>query len=208
MDVSDIARLPAAQSSLLAPTDQSLRVACYCEENVWRLTYRHLSKDTRDDPHTHYYVAFVTNPNQCVPMFQQVASSDPDHPCYWDYHVILFQKTLTGTIVLDMDSRLPYACSLKEYVEGTFPSCDQWRSRFLPYFRVVPAQEYLKNFSSDRRHMYNQETKEWSATPPDYACITNHNHRQHNLSQYLDLKAADDWLGHVLSLEELQRYFG
>ena len=36
---------------------------------------------------------------------------------------------------------------------------------------VVEAETYLRHFSSDRSHMYNDKTGEWNATPPPYDCI-------------------------------------
>jgi hypothetical protein len=140
-------QVPAAKTALDAPTDQSLRVPCYCEENIWRLTYRRIhgiigSSEQQERSHQ-YHVAFVSNPNKCVPMFQQLAVSNPKKPCFWDYHVILFctkQKgSSTTTSVLDMDSHLPYPCALPEYLSHVFPSEICWPDEYeyAPFFRYV-----------------------------------------------------------------------
>ena len=129
---------PAAKTALEAHSDQDLRVPCYCEENVWRLAYRRLH--FRDDQNLHYYVLFISNPNKCVPMFQQLAAKDRRTPVFWDYHVILLEthhadKTNRQARVLDIDSHLPYECALPEYVRQTFPDCQESTKEFAPMFR-------------------------------------------------------------------------
>jgi hypothetical protein len=155
MDHHILASTPAAKTALEAPTDQSLRVPCYCEENVWRLAYRKLHKtnnDDDDDDDNQYHVVFVTNPQKCVPMFQQLAAKNPLKPCFWDYHVVLFgtttssspspssrddnSTTTTTTIsVLDMDSHLPYPCTLQTYLNRVFPFDFGLPEEYAPYFR-------------------------------------------------------------------------
>jgi hypothetical protein len=89
-------------------SDHDLRVACYCEENIWRIAYRKLHYQTQHElrlaesnEHNNnnntnrtttakYVVAFISNQRKCVPMLHQRASSSPSKiPCCWDYHVIL-----------------------------------------------------------------------------------------------------------------------
>jgi hypothetical protein len=145
-----IASTLASNTALEAPTDQSLRVPCYCEENVWRLAYRKLHETNNDDTDNQYHVVFVTNPKQCVPMFQQLAISNAQKPCFWDYHVILFcttrsssssqddNSTTTATTtmsVLDMDSHLPYPCTLQTYLNRVFPFDFGLPEEYAPYFR-------------------------------------------------------------------------
>lgn len=106
----------AFRTALEAPSDQSLRVACYCEENVWRLAHRRL----HHNPKSTYYVVFVSNEQKCVAMWYQMAGTD-GAAVFWDYHVILVETTPNHeTFVLDMDSQLPYPCPFQEYVEDTF----------------------------------------------------------------------------------------
>ena len=129
----------AAETALAAPFDQCLRVPCYCEENVWRLAFRKLHSQTLDcDSSPVYYVVFVTNPKKCAPMFQQLAAKNPSKPCYWDYHVILIsysEEDNRSAHVFDMDSHLPYPCSLELYLARVFPGEAEWPLEYLPYFR-------------------------------------------------------------------------
>ena len=178
----------AAKSALNAPSDASLRVPCYCEENVWRLAFRKLWNDRNSGTPTNssnkYFVLFVSNPKGCVPMFQQLASAqrDGDKPIFWDYHVILLEATTSksGTRIWDIDSRLECPISLKEYVSQTFPRHEKWLEDYQPFFRVVDALVFLQHFSSDRSHMI--VNGQWSAPPPEYDCIINRDSLESNQS--------------------------
>lgn len=127
--------MEATKTALEAASDSDLRIPCYCEENVWRLAYRLTNHDMEQHEDHQYHVVFVSNPAKCVPMFQQLANPNPLDPCFWDYHVILFHASLKGTLVLDIDSHLPYKIILKAYLESVFPDSQEWNPKFLPYFR-------------------------------------------------------------------------
>jgi hypothetical protein len=197
----------AAETALQANSVQEIRVACFCEENVWRLAYR----KRHQEPENRYFVVFISNPMKDVPMFQQVASGNLDSACYWDYHAILLSLTLPEekVIVWDVDSRLPCPCPLSEYLEQSFPYDDS--EPFAPLFRLIPASSFLTNFSSDRMHMYDAETLTWSAPPPSYDCILS---GPSNLNMHLDFTTQrsstpttdDGRYGKVLDLQELNFY--
>jgi protein N-terminal glutamine amidohydrolase len=158
----------ATQSAVEAPSDQDLRVPCYCEENVYRLVSRKLVGATRTNS-VQYYVVFVSSEMQCVPMCYQLAAKTPTSICVWDYHVIVLQVSEDGSChVLDMDSHLPYPCPLETYVQYSFP--DQLPVHYAPLFRVVRAETFLQCFYSDRKHMIKDDGT-WSAVPPTYRCI-------------------------------------
>jgi hypothetical protein len=136
MDSATIHSSPAAKTALASPSDQSLRVPCFCEENIWRLAYRKLQGN--DAELKDFFVVFITNPLKCVPMFHQLAVTDPTKPVYWDYHVILIGRSRddnTAPEVLDLDSHLPFPCPLETYLEETFSSGMNWPEQYLPYFR-------------------------------------------------------------------------
>jgi hypothetical protein len=111
----------AAKSAIEASSDKSLRVPCYCEENVWRLAYRKIHQQekkmqqqqekqkqqkkkkkkiktavaattTGTTSSFQYHVVFISNPKGCAPLFQQLAASDRDSAVFWDYHVILLEQ--------------------------------------------------------------------------------------------------------------------
>lgn len=118
----------AAQTAVEAPSDRSLRVPCYCEENVWRLAHRHVGSNAST-----YYVVFVSNERQCCAMWNQMAREGG--PCFWDYHVVLFETNEHGeTMVLDMDTLLSYPCPIQDYLEETFQDV---KGHYAPLFRYV-----------------------------------------------------------------------
>ena len=75
MNVPQLLSSEASKSALEATSDISLRVPCYCEENVWRLAYRRIFQQQSGST---YHVAFISNPKACVPMFEQLAADDRD----------------------------------------------------------------------------------------------------------------------------------
>jgi hypothetical protein len=87
--------------------------------------------------------------------------------------------------VLDVDTLLlPYPCPIHVYLDGSFPqyseqyhhhttTTNRTMDLYRPIFRVVPAQQYLRYFYSNRMHMYNEDNGQWSAPPPNYLPIMN-----------------------------------
>ena len=106
MIMMDFSSLPTAESTAILPSitsDHDLRVSCYCEENAWRLVYRHLhyqkQQTTNSSNNCNYFVVFVSNDKRCCPYFNQRAKPKPtstddistmDYVC-WDYHVIVIR---------------------------------------------------------------------------------------------------------------------
>lgn len=210
----------AKATAISCPSEKSLRTACYCEENIWRLAYRRLhgastqgimekrndrSSLGEDKENDEYYVVFVSNQERCCPMLHQIASDHPMRPCFWDYHVILIQskkvmkkgKQRIQAQVLDLDTHLSFPCSLEEYLVGTFGmkfASKKEEKLYAPLFRVVRAEHYLETFFSDRMHMLKDG--KWIASPPDYDCITtanmvrNKNGYFSNLDDYIDMSKS------------------
>ncbi|KAL7506865.1 hypothetical protein ACHAXN_004080 [Cyclotella atomus] len=180
----------AEQTALQSTSDHDLRSPYYCEENAWRLVYRHLHNNTIISSGWHYNVVFISNHHRCCVMFHQKAA-EKEYVC-WDYHVIVIRSRFDNdsiakgtTQVLDVDTNLsPYPCPLGEYLDGSFPHCaaataknttkissSRMDQTILPMFRVIDASEYLERFYSDRSHMYKDG--EWSVPPPEYLPIMN-----------------------------------
>jgi hypothetical protein len=172
----------AAITALQATNDQDLRVPYYCEENVWRLTYRKV----REQPEDHFFVVIISNSIKSVPMFQQRANSDPSTALCWDYHVILLcaRTSQQDVVVYDIDTILPYHSPLQDYLRHSFPY--EWPYPYAPMFRLVPAKLYLRCFASDRMHMFNAEEQKWNAPCPSYDCINIREGQKNNLERYLD----------------------
>eukprot|EP00747_Dinoflagellata_sp_TGD_P103117 gnl/TRDRNA2_/TRDRNA2_168866_c0_seq4.p1 gnl/TRDRNA2_/TRDRNA2_168866_c0~~gnl/TRDRNA2_/TRDRNA2_168866_c0_seq4.p1 ORF type:complete len:151 (+),score=18.72 gnl/TRDRNA2_/TRDRNA2_168866_c0_seq4:586-1038(+) len=94
---------------------------------------------------------------------------------YWDYHVIavLDARTRRGdgkAWVLDLDSTLGFPCEFDNYFALAFKPEFHVLDRS---FRVIPREEFLHNFRSDRSHMLYRKrlkytrTKYKSPPPPE-----------------------------------------
>lgn len=202
----------AALTALSCASERELRVPCYCEENVWRLAYRRLNgggSSEGENKDNRYYVVFVSNEERCCPMFSQLAQDDADEPCFWDYHVLLISSSgpgVNGTekcLVWDMDSHLPFPTEVSDYLASVFrEECfrREFRAQLAPRFRVIEAEDYLKYFFSDRKHMIDPKTGEWREPPPKYDCILFNrppeegvtNGKQSNLDDYIDMTTDTD----------------
>lgn len=179
--------------------ERDLRVPCYCEENVWRLAYRRLNNATADLQREEYFVAFVSNEQKCCPFLFQRASSDPEKPCWWDYHVILIERSkIAGeeSKVWDLDSHLSYPSPLQSYLSETFFRIkfadDESAQRYAPLFRVVHAEIFLKTFYSDRKHMF--DGNKWLSPPPQYECIMPNDTNRLALNQKGEISNLDDYV--------------
>ena len=168
----------AISTALRVTEEVELRNPCYCEENVWRLAYLRLHDEDVDKNMN--YVLFVSNEEKCCPFLFQKASDDPLQPCFWDYHVIFLtvSKADKKILIWDMDSTLPYPCSIEQYINQTFEWYldlikEEFREKFEPRFRLILAHHYIQYFYSDRMHMYNRKNDTWNAPPPTYPCILN-----------------------------------
>ncbi|XP_063755543.1 protein N-terminal glutamine amidohydrolase isoform X2 [Eleginops maclovinus] len=161
--------------------------SCYCEENVWRLC--ELVRRERAAQLEDMFVVFISNEKRT------------------DYHVVLLQTGCrSSSVVYDLDSELPFPCSLQLYAAEALRSDCGIIPAYHRKLRVVPAQSFLSNFASDRSHMKDSDGS-WKMPPPPYPPIhTTEN--QMNLDDFISMRPAVGW-GRVLSLDEfLQRHLG
>lgn len=207
---TDLHEQSAARTAIEALCDKDLRVPYFCEENVWRLCYRKM----REQPESHFFAVFISNGKQCVPMFHQIAASDPEKPCCWDYHVILLGMSPNKEIyVYDVDSLLPYPTLLRNYIDLSFINDDKpSHSHFAPMFRVVPGKVLIREFSSDRSHMFHAKTSSWNAPPPPYDCINMNKDKPSTFHLFRDFstqgarKQGPSKYGVMLTKQQLMQY--
>ncbi|BGP45780.1 hypothetical protein JCM10450v2_001610 [Rhodotorula kratochvilovae] len=154
---------------MLAPSTSAPYTPYYCEENVWHLLH---SLDRSRFPRS--FALFISNPERHALLFQQKASrqgAEQAHYVLWDYHVVAVavERVSEGperVVVLDRDSRLGEVVELREYVADTFRP-DLFKAGVLnpslqSRFRVVPSENLLNNFASDRT------PRPTSPPPPQY----------------------------------------
>ncbi|KAJ3295608.1 hypothetical protein HDU79_008797 [Rhizoclosmatium sp. JEL0117] len=132
---------------------------CYCEENTLLLLKQLLSQLPSG---TKGYAVFVSNPSKSIPIWHQTKGN----PVVWDYHVFAIIQSSTSFLVYDLDSTLPFPSTAEVYSKLALPILDPELTKYHRYYRVVGANEYIKTFASDRRHM--QKDGEWMAPPPLY----------------------------------------
>ena len=105
----------------------------------------------------------------------------PGEVLVWDYHVFVVARAEKGWMVWDQDSYLPMPSSMSSYLEQSFwhmlPGAhtleggnlnEQMLIRIAPIFRVVEAEFFVKNFSTDRSHMRTGNGA-WIKDPPPWA---------------------------------------
>jgi len=155
---------------------------CYCEENVYNLLKDHLLPGNQDKSVPRrgaLYAVIVSNRRRSVLICQQRAG-DPAMGglVCWDYHVFALEFDAASgkaAFVWDFDTLVGFKTGASEYFAASFPAQivdgEQIREVYGPTFRVVPAEEYVSQFSSDRSHMIDPKTKAWLSPPPDYDCV-------------------------------------
>ncbi|XP_061615974.1 protein N-terminal glutamine amidohydrolase [Phyllopteryx taeniolatus] len=182
--------------------DECDYTSCYCEENVWKLC--EFVRRERSAPLQELFVAFISNDNRTVPLWKQ-KSARGDQPVIWDYHVVLLHVRGQGeAAVYDLDSVMPFPCSLKLYAAHALRTDHSVEPTYHRKLRVVPADCFLLNFASDRSHMKNSDSS-WRMHPPPYPPISTPESRM-NLDDFISMEPTLGW-GQVFTLDHfLQRY--
>ncbi|XP_055312348.1 protein N-terminal glutamine amidohydrolase isoform X2 [Sitodiplosis mosellana] len=153
------------------------------EENVWKLCEQ--VKKTRPAELSKCYAVFVSNEGRTVPLWRQKAGRGDDKVVIWDYHVFFMHNpTPTRCLIFDLDTTLPFPTYFHKYVTETFRSDLALRPEHHRFFRVIPAEQYLAEFSSDRRHMRRPDGT-WIKPPPPYPPIQSSATNTHNLDDFI-----------------------
>lgn len=191
------------EKQIIPSLEECVYTSCFCEENVWMLC-EHVKK-TRSEELKDYYVVFISNPDQTIPLWCQRASKDKySGIVVWDYHVVVLATQNHCSQVFDLDTTLPFPCDFNEYTKKTFKTNTMLKPQYYRMFRVIPALMYLQFFASDRSHMKN-DTGEWLKPPPEYPCIqtacaTN------NLSEFISMDSSVG-IGDILTLDQFLSRF-
>ena len=176
---------------------------CYCEENVFKLIETLLEMGTAT--HAELFVCFISNTIKKVPIWMQKSSKRRDGSVLWDYHVIaLSQRTRDQTnLIWDLDTTLPFPCPLSEYIEKALPDIEGGLGMggYERLYRVIPSEDYLGHFASDRSHMKRGDGS-WLAPPPPWPCIRARtdgcvNRIEEYWSMHMDHSDEDGRLGRV-----------
>ena len=158
----------------------------YCEENIW-----HLCQSPHIQPELAFVVIVSNSARQCRLLFQRVAP--PGMPVLWDYHVFLIAHSSKREAwkVWDLDTVLPLPCPLRSYFNATYDHQEAFGTlsqQLRPMFRLVPATEYIQQFSSDRAHMKDAGGN-YVKPPPPWPLIRPRG-VPHTLRELLDISLA------------------
>lgn len=179
--------------SPLVLRDTCLYASRYCEENVWQLAQApELAGLQRS-------AVFITNARKTCALWHQRSAQAPGEPVLWDYHVVLLTEG-DAPRLWDLDSDLPFPSPALDYLSATFPFAGSLPPEVEPRFRLVPAEELLQTFASDRSHMRAPDGS-WHAPPPPWPPIATAGETM-TLPRYLDLRLPQP--GQVLKLAELR----
>ena len=136
--------------------------SAYCEENIWNLCQQNNFQNS--------YVVFIFSKGEAFPMLNQRASEHTEFPIFWDYHVVLLVMNGNNQI-FDFDTILPFKTDMGSYFRESFVDERLLSHKEIPLFRVVPSNEFVTLFSSDRSHM--KTSRGWLSPPPSWPIIGN-----------------------------------
>lgn len=172
--------------------------AFYCEENVW-----HLCRHPRLAGVERHAVWIMATAGHC-PLWRQRAERGGEEPIFWDYHVLVLARSGEEGVwqVWDLDTTADLPCPVDEYLRLTFPYAGRLPRGFEPRFRLVPGDDFVQLFASDRSHMKNHLGR-WQEPPPPWPPIGDG--RPNTLDRFRDLE--DPIAGRIVTLAQFAQEF-
>jgi hypothetical protein len=161
----------------------------YCEENVWWLAQDARFADRERD------VVIISNARHTVAMHAQ--RDGRGRAVFWDYHVVLAVRAPSSWEVWDLDTTLGMPIDAARWLDGSFGF--RTTDLIAPRFRLVPADTYIANLATDRRHM-RDEHGAFREPPPPWPIIGG---GAHDLDRWIDVH--DTTYGEWIDLPALER---
>ena len=94
--------------------------SCFCEENIYLLAKSFHKGEMKEQLHEFEgYVVFITNSDQCVPIWNQKLRMNSESPVWWDYHVVLLVKSKEASYIFDFDTVLGFQTNALFYIENS-----------------------------------------------------------------------------------------
>ncbi|CAL2030360.1 unnamed protein product [Caenorhabditis brenneri] len=172
---------------MIPSATEALYQSCYCEENVYKL-FERIAEEHRQ----HFYAVFISNHDKMIPLWSQKAARAPGEFVMWDYHVIAIRRGVheegEASKVYDLDSVLEWGVDFRKYWEETMRMEEMRRYQpiYRRKFRIIPAEQYLTLFSSDRSHMLGPDGN--YLQPPPLWPLINSSGIPSNLMKILDFE--------------------
>lgn len=172
----------------------------FCEENIWLLARHFIAQGIDADKLT---IVFISNSQQQVAVFNQ-CNGPADQPIIWDYHVILLSNKSGHYQVYDFDSLAPFPCHIERYLAASFQPQLQIADAYQPRFRLIAADDFIRQFSSDRSHMKGVIKAD---SFPDYAeIIAVKESIPVTLYEYIDFRKPLYKNEPLLTISELEKF--
>jgi hypothetical protein len=165
--------------------------AAYCEENIWYLCQQNHLQNS--------YVVVIFSKGEAFPMLNQRIAEDPVLPIFWDYHVVLLVMAKNNQI-FDFDTTLAFNTDIGSYFCHSFVNESLLSDPEKPLFRLVPSNEFVRSFSSDRSHM--KTATGWLSPPPSWPVIGS---TGTNLAKFI--QANNNQFGELLTYDAMLSRF-
>ncbi|MFP4549387.1 MAG: hypothetical protein ACLFNT_01165 [Spirochaetales bacterium] len=157
-------------------------VPFFCEENIYRLAASRLALEPEvASAASRATVIFISNQARQVLVSRQKAGRGPLHVVIWDYHVVYEEAGM----LFDLDSTLDCPIRCDQWIEATFPAAVlKAYPELAPRFVIVPAQDFVGSFTTDRRHMRRSDGS-YRSPPPGWPAPTAAG-SAHNLDSFIE----------------------
>ncbi len=143
----------------------------FCEENIWQLAQRQVAQGVDA---ASLQVIMISNRQRQVALWSQRRAGKAGY-VVWDYHVVLRRHDGELDLIYDFDTRLAMPCPSSDYFSATFGVQRAVAAPFQATLRLIPADEYLYRFSSDREHMrgfiYDEAYPPWPMITPGHGGV-------------------------------------
>ena len=159
--------------------------ARFCEENIWHLGKRLAAQGIAVANMT----AVVLSNTDCTIALLQQRAAPAGQMMVWDYHVILLLVENNEEWILHFDTRLPFVTPRDEYARHSFIPPAHLKVAGQPQLRLIPMEEYLARFSSDRSHMRDASGKPLVPFPAAPIIQPSDAAQAITLMQYIDMAA-------------------
>ncbi len=164
----------------------------FCEENIWQL-----AANLPPDKNTAAcWVLLFFNQYNTIAVKNQRAFQGEAIGC-WDYHVVFMDQRQQ---IHDFDTLLENPLPAVDYLRQTFPDQSSLPHDFRTTIRMVPANEYVQRFSSDRAHMIEVLGDTCPQLPHWPAIISSD---PIHLHEYVNVQPLEKSQSRLISVDEL-----
>ena len=161
--------------------------ALFCEENIYLLGQALIEAGFSADT---MQVLFLSNRHKQIPLLCQKTQADNADYVMWDYHVILQLHYADQDWILDFDSKLDFPLLKQQYLQQTIIPHHTVKPEFQVYCRQIPMTDYLRQFSSTRAHMRDEDGHALTEFPTYPPILASDRDEAVDLMTYIDMQES------------------